>query len=118
MFDVTGCGAGFGDPGALGEADNPARALVAGWRAGPFGGLVCPACQQRNGVMRRRRVPGHEPDDGDGALPAGARPAPCEAGSPPVRAMMAVFAVAAWPMLAAVTVQPGGLHRHGGPRVV
>jgi len=32
--------------------------------------------------------------------------------------MMAVFAVAAWPILATVTVQPGGLHRHGGPRVV
>src|SRR5215471_17426645 len=47
--DMADCEAGFADLGALGEADNRARALGAGWRVDAVGQLLCPACQQRNG---------------------------------------------------------------------
>jgi hypothetical protein len=46
--DMTGCGAVFADPAALGEADNRARAAAAGWRQDRAGQLLCPACQQRH----------------------------------------------------------------------
>jgi len=39
------CDAAFADPAALGEADNRARALVAGWAEDALGRMVCPACQ-------------------------------------------------------------------------
>jgi hypothetical protein len=44
--DRAGCGAGFADPAALGEADNRARAVAAGWAEDALATLVCPACQQ------------------------------------------------------------------------
>ena len=45
--DMADCRSRFADPAALGEADNRARALTAGWGQDACGRLVCPACQQR-----------------------------------------------------------------------
>ena len=69
--DITGCGSRFADPAALGEADNRARALAAGWGTDPCGQLVCPACQQ---CHRRAAEPGmlaREPEVTDVRAPAG-----------------------------------------------
>ena len=46
--DVAGCEAAFADPAALGEADNRARAVFAGWGKDALGRLVCPACRQHH----------------------------------------------------------------------
>jgi hypothetical protein len=51
-----GCGRRFADPAALGEGDNRARAMAAGWCTDACSRLVCPACQQRPGPPRP--VPG------------------------------------------------------------
>ena len=61
--DMAGCAARFADPAALGEADNRARALVAGWCADSVGQLVCPTCQQRNDVAGPQWAPGRRGDD-------------------------------------------------------
>ena len=61
--DMAGCAVRFADPAALGEADNRARALVAGWCADRVGRLVCPACQQRDDVAGPQWVIGHGGDD-------------------------------------------------------
>jgi hypothetical protein len=45
--DMAGCGSGFADPAALGEAHIRASALAAGWGQDAFGRLVCPPCRQR-----------------------------------------------------------------------
>ena len=68
--DMAGCAVRFADPAALGEADNRARALVAGWCADPVGRLVCPACQQRDDVAGPRWVPGHGVDEDRDPTPA------------------------------------------------
>src|SRR5262249_57181640 len=39
--DMAGCRSRFADPAALGETDNRARALAAGWRRDACGRLVC-----------------------------------------------------------------------------
>jgi hypothetical protein len=83
--DIAGCGAEYADPAALGEADNRARALVAGWRTDAFGRLLCPACQQHHGVTRPR-IPGPGPEAADGRTPAAVPPGPGDDGSPPARA--------------------------------
>lgn len=72
--DIAGCGARFADPAALGEADKRVRAVAAGWCAEAVGQLVCPACQQRNGVVRR--LPGQEPGTCGSPTPAAAPPGP------------------------------------------
>ena len=72
--DMVGCAAMFADPAALGEADNRARALVAGWSTDPVGQLVCPACQQRDDVARPRPVPGHGADDDRAPAPTAPTP--------------------------------------------
>ena len=46
--DMAGCAAAFADPVALGEADNRARAVLAGWSKDALSRLVCPACRQRH----------------------------------------------------------------------
>jgi hypothetical protein len=46
--DMAGCGAAFADPAALGEADNRARAVVAGWTMDALGRLVCSVCRQHH----------------------------------------------------------------------
>lgn len=43
---MAGCEAAFRDPAALGEADNRARAITAGWAKDALCRLVCPACQR------------------------------------------------------------------------
>lgn len=43
---MAGCEAAFRDPAALGEADNRARAISAGWAKDALSRLVCPACQR------------------------------------------------------------------------
>jgi len=60
--EMAGCASAFADPAALGEADNRARALVAGWDDDPLGQLVCPACQRRCRVAPARWVRQWEPD--------------------------------------------------------
>jgi hypothetical protein len=39
------CDVAFADPAALGEADNRARALAAGWAEDALARMVCPSCQ-------------------------------------------------------------------------
>lgn len=79
--DFMGCGAEYTDPAALGEADNRARALAAGWCTDTFGRLLCPACQQLHGV-RWPWIPGPEPEASGGSTP----PGPSDGGSSSVRA--------------------------------
>ncbi len=55
--EVAGCCSVFADHAALGEADNRARALAAGWAEDPFGRLACPACQQRYWLKPARTAP-------------------------------------------------------------
>ena len=43
---MAGCEASFADPAALGEADNRARAVAAGWVNDALGRLICLACQR------------------------------------------------------------------------
>ena len=75
--DMAGCGAGFADPAALGEADNRARAVGAGWAEAAVAGLVCPACQQCARAAPAERALPREPDGtGDHQAPGGTgRPA-------------------------------------------
>jgi hypothetical protein len=68
-----GCGRQFADPAALGEADNRARAVAAGWCTDDCSRLVCPACQQRPGPPP---VPGPWADAGGARSPAGTGGAP------------------------------------------
>jgi hypothetical protein len=59
--DMAGCGAAFADPAALGEADNRARAVVAGWAEDAVGTLACPVCQQHDHAAAARRASPGEP---------------------------------------------------------
>src|SRR5450755_2209173 len=43
------------DPSALGEADNRARAIQAGWRIDALGRMTCPQCQQTAVAFRATR---------------------------------------------------------------
>jgi hypothetical protein len=43
------------DPSALGEADNRARAIQAGWRIDALGRMTCPQCQQTTAAFRATR---------------------------------------------------------------
>jgi len=69
--DMAGCGSRFADPAALGEADNRARALAAGWGTDACGRLVCPACQQRHRRAAERGMIAREPEVTDVRTPAG-----------------------------------------------
>jgi hypothetical protein len=74
---VAGCRAAFADPAALGEADNRARAVAAGWAKDALGRLVCPACQRDHPVpawwvfSRERGTAGDHGPAGGTARPAG-----------------------------------------------
>jgi hypothetical protein len=63
-----GCGRQFADPAALGEADNRARALAAGWCVDAYRRLACPVCRGRHGLARL--VPGPRTDPARGQPPA------------------------------------------------
>jgi hypothetical protein len=90
--DMAGCGAAFADPAALGEADNRARAVGAGWSMDALGRLVCLTCRQHHAapawwVLPRRpgAVDDHRVADGS-VWPADGlgRPArPAAASQPP-----------------------------------
>lgn len=67
---VAGCQAAFADPAALGEADNRARAVAAGWSADALGRLVCPACQREHPAPAWW-VPAREPGTGGDRGPGG-----------------------------------------------
>ena len=79
---MAGCQAAFADPAALGEADNRARAVAAGWAKDALGRLVCPACQRQRPVPAWW-VPAREPGTAGGRGPAGGTARP--AGGRPIR---------------------------------
>ena len=76
---MTGCQAAFADPAALGEADNRARAVAAGWVKDALGRLACPACQ-RDHPVPAWWVPCPEPGTVGDHGPAGG-PAPPAGGT-------------------------------------
>jgi len=86
--DMMGCAARFADPAALGEADNRARALVAGWSTDPVGQLVCPACQQHVHAAVPQPVPGHGADEDRDPAPVAAALDRRRGGSESVRLVM------------------------------
>jgi hypothetical protein len=49
---MDSCVAWHADPAALGEADNRARAVAAGWREDALGRIACPACLQSSPEFR------------------------------------------------------------------
>jgi hypothetical protein len=49
---MSSCVAWHADPAAIGEADNRARALAAGWREDALGRIACPACLQSSPEFR------------------------------------------------------------------
>lgn len=74
--DMAGCGSRFADPAALGEADNRARALAAGWGPDACGRLVCPACQQRQRRPAERGMTARGPETAKVRIPAGSPAGP------------------------------------------
>src|SRR5262249_38525027 len=88
--DMAGCRSRFADPAALGETDNRARALAAGWRRDACGRLVCPACQQRHRRPAERGMIVREPEA------AGVRPPAGGPGGPPGGARQARPLLARW----------------------
>jgi hypothetical protein len=74
--DMTGCRSRFAAPAALGEADNRARALAAGWGQDACGRLVCPACQPRLRRPAEREVTAGEPETAGVRTPAGGAAGP------------------------------------------
>ena len=69
--DMAGCRSRFADPAALGETDNRARALAAGWGQDACGQLVCPACQHRRRGPAEPGVIVREPETAGARTPAG-----------------------------------------------
>jgi hypothetical protein len=69
--DMAGCGSRFADPAALGEADNRARALAAGWGIDACERLVCPPCQRRHHRPAERGMTAREPKTAEARAPAG-----------------------------------------------
>jgi hypothetical protein len=123
---MAGCEAAFADPAALGEADNRARAVAAGWAKDDLGRLVCPGCQRDRPVppwwvySREPRPVTQEP------RPVTQEPRPVSQERRPVsqeRAAVAAHSRAAsapWPAVSAPWPaggmgQPAGLAAAGGP---
>jgi hypothetical protein len=104
---MTGCQAAFADPAALGEADNRARAVAAGWATDALGRLACPACQ-RDHPAPAWWVPARRPGTADDRRPAGRTARPAGATNQP-------GPPAAWEPPAAV---PGRHHRAPRPRLL
>jgi hypothetical protein len=73
--DMTGCRSRFADLAALGETDNRARALAAGWGRDACGRLVCPACRQRLRDAERGMI-AREPETAGAPTPAGGAAGP------------------------------------------
>lgn len=53
--EMGSCISWHADPAALGEADNRARAIRAGWRIDALGRMACPRCQQTAADFRASR---------------------------------------------------------------
>ena len=53
--EMGSCISWHADPSALGEADNRARAIQAGWRIDALGRMTCPQCQQTTVAFRATR---------------------------------------------------------------
>src|SRR5262249_55138022 len=70
--DMADCRSRFADPAALGETDNRARALAAGWGQDACGQLVCPACQHRHRGPAEPGVIAREPEAAGARTPAAA----------------------------------------------
>jgi hypothetical protein len=87
--DMAGCLSRFADPAALGETDNRARALVAGWGEDSVGRVVCSACQQRHRQSAAREMITPEPKAAPARSPAGGPAGPPGAVSQAVRSMLA-----------------------------
>jgi hypothetical protein len=122
---MAGCEAAFADPAALGEADNRARAVAAGWARDALCRLVCPACQ-RDRPAPAWWVPSRQPGATGGHTPASSTSRPtgamnqsagsAAAGSPPAAAEGRHHR-AHWPRLlsALVSSRDGWTHRSGPP---
>jgi hypothetical protein len=87
--DMAGCLARFADPAALGETDNRARALAAGWGEDSVGRLVCPACQQRHRQSAAQEMTVPEPEAAAPPTPPAAPPGPPGAVSQSARSLLA-----------------------------
>jgi hypothetical protein len=74
--EMAGCRSRFADPAALGETDNRARALSAGWGQDSCGQLMCPVCQQRHRSPAAREMLAREPGTAGARTPAGGLPRP------------------------------------------
>lgn len=123
---MAGCEAAFRDPAALGEADNRARAIAAGWAKDALGRLVCPACQ-RDRPIPVWWIPPREPSviaDGHAPAVGTSRPegaAPPSAGSAAVREQPAADESrqprTQWPrLLSALVSSRDGSTPRSGPR--
>ena len=53
--EMGSCISWHADASALGEADNRARAIQAGWRIDALGRMTCPQCQQTTVAFRATR---------------------------------------------------------------
>ena len=53
--EMGSCISWHADRAALGEADNRARAISAGWRIDALGRMTCPHCQQTSTSFRATR---------------------------------------------------------------
>jgi hypothetical protein len=81
---MAGCQAAFAAPAALGEADNRARAVAAGWAKDALDRLVCPACQ-RDHPAPPWWVPPGEPGTAGDHRPGGGTTRPGRGTNQPVR---------------------------------
>ena len=120
---MAGCAAAFADPAALGEGDNRARAVNAGWAKDALSRLVCPACQRDRPAPPwwvppfREAIPPVDHRAADGSSP------PTGVTSQPARSMASGQQPAAvevrqqrtWPRLfsALVSSRDGSTHRTG-----
>ena len=121
---VAGCQAVFADPDALGEADNRARAVTAGWTTDALGRLVCPACR-RDQPVPAWWVPPREPGIAGDRGPAGGTARPVGGANQSVRPAVWGPPAAArgrhhraqWPRLlsALVSSRDGWITRTGSP---
>jgi len=87
--DMAGCRSRFADPAALGETDNRARALAAGWCQDACGRLVCPPCQERHRGRAEQEMISRGPAAAGARTPAGAPAGPAGGGRRSVPTVLA-----------------------------
>ena len=123
---MAGCEAAFADPAALGEMDNRARAVAAGWAKDALCRLMCPACQ-RDRPAPPWWVPFRQPSATSEQKPASVTSRPTDAvnqpagsavaGRPPAATEGRQHHRAQWPRLlsALVSSRDGWTHGSGAP---